>query len=68
MTGVQTCALPICPPTRGNDDNGWLEVLKEKQLRIHVTMELPEAPAQEYQALAVADYVAAGKIYPFTLS
>ena len=44
--------------------NGWLHM--EDELSGEVTMILPPAPKKELQALALADYDATGKTYPFT--
>ncbi len=47
-----------------NGVNGWIHMTNE--LSSHVTMILPPAPAVDEQAIALADYQATGRTYPFT--
>lgn len=46
--------------------NGWTQAMLSGQLKMYLTIVLPPAPEPEYQALAVIDYQAAGKVFPIT--
>ena len=50
-----------------NNPLGWDAMLKQWELaRTRVTMYLPPKPAVEQQAVALANYLATGRAYPFT--
>jgi hypothetical protein len=47
--------------------NGWHQAISEGQLKMKLTLTLPPKPKDDkWNALALGDYDAAGKMYPIT--
>ncbi len=46
--------------------NGWLKAIENGELKMELTLKLPSAPKESQRAIALTEYDAAGKIYPFT--
>ncbi|MBU2704456.1 hypothetical protein KCM76_00555 [Zooshikella marina] len=46
-------------------ENGWERIIHDGGLKMTLILQIPPAP-KEYQALAIGDYEAAGKIFPVT--
>ena len=46
--------------------NGWLAASAAGVMKMHLKMFLPDAPEEKWQALAISDYEAAGRVYPVT--
>ncbi|MFW2374512.1 MAG: BMA_0021/BMA_0022 family TOMM bacteriocin [Gammaproteobacteria bacterium] len=59
------CTYTPSPPESGKSrKNGWAN--NESVLSATITVKLPKQPKAEFQAIALADYEATGKTYPFT--
>ena len=48
------------------EENGWNKSVQNGDLKMYLVLQLPPAPRTEIRDLALTDYEAAGKIYPFT--
>lgn len=48
------------------EENGWNKSVKNGDLKMYLVLQLPPAPRTDIRDLALTDYEAAGKIYPFT--
>jgi len=50
------------------EENGWKESVVNGALKMYLILQLPPKPLTDSKDLALIDYDAAGKIYPFTAS
>ena len=46
--------------------NGWLVAGVTGVMKMHLKIFLPDPPEEKWQALAISDYEAAGRVYPIT--